>query len=1141
MNKLLLVSTFCLPLLSSVGYSEAPRPDSELLKDPSLVRCYLFQEGIRGQVRQLAGNGDGTLFLANDTLYGEPFSGSRRSKWLGPDPKTVGVKWGQGRFPGTFSIRPGTFSDSVVHSRFYSTDTGSFSIVTWVRPREGTGALLWSGRSDFKDGGFGLADNANVLSWTVMTKDGPVKIETPSLKRGAWHQVVASWNAETKTSQLFVDGKLLGEGAGKAAFVPSPSPAPSGFESTEDDYDGLRVGGFQGIYGTLFFDVDELLVFSRVLSASEIAAAYAAGKPAGSEPEQLAAYAQETQDEEAAGAIDISIPKDSFGYFTLGSNIPLEISIPAKRAGKYSARWNLQDINSQIVSRGEKILSAISEEGTSVTVPLQLDRCGLYFLHVEVRDESDHVLRQVEYPIGIIVQLPPADQRPVTSPLGAHAAIDRWPEATGLGVSNFRPIGWWEQMEPKPGVYNFEYNDQMVDEARKRHMEVMFCLNGVPSFADDPEAGTTFAEGKRTMDQYREFVTQLVRHYKGRVTSWEIINETNATQAGLGSETGKAKRYVEILKTAYEVIKKEDPESKVVGICGCPGFVPWTEAVLAAGGGPYFDILSVHNYRVNPITESVREKNILNVRDVLKRYGKDCPVWSTEFGVHQPRRIDGRPMSREKLLDLYAKKLGGDKGEEYVMIDMPLVPEAQAADWTIQAWLLDLANGCDRFFMLMGPNRFTPPLNDAEGTPSEMGVAFAAMAKVIMTMEKAEVFPLDSLRDAGVSIFQKDGRRDVVLFSEDQPELVFRAPGTKVIHGMDWLGNPWKKKVGKDGIVRLQVGSHPLYVLDVPKEFAPVSLIHIAAEGAVTEGKMTGDIVLSNPEATAATFHLAVETVKGIEVEFSPVSKVPAHGMVKVPFVLQAGELSRGTHETVFTVTNDAGIVIARTQLAFESLDTVISVPRMKAPIPFTADPDAWKDIKGTEISAESFVLSGKPVQGVPWAPQWRGAADLSFTYRLAWDPSEGLAILVEVTDDQFRPAPEEKLDVMFRYDCLEVFLDTRPVNLRLEPYSTGADQILVRPADSEKPEACTTRQKAGDSLEARFISRRTQTGYIIEGRIKPKAGATWKLEAGLPFALDLLLDDADKDLRKTILGIGFGGNDNSVSTKRWGWFKLAP
>jgi hypothetical protein len=1133
----LYITAFSLVLQAKAGQVASP----EKLKDPTVVRCYLFQEGMRGQVKQLAGNGEGDLFLGNNTLYGEPFIGSHRAKWLGIDSKSVGTLWGAGRFPDTYSIRPGNFNQSVVHSRFYTTPNGIFSIEAWLRPREGGGALIWAGGSQLEKGGFGLKDDGKNLEWLVMTKSGQVKVQSPALSRGLWHHVACVWEGGSQVARLYVDGAPAGESRASAPFWPSPPSRPTGFENPEDDYAGMRIGGQQG-NGVLTFDIDELWIYSRVLTDTEIAHSYTQGKPSGTSDENLARYEKEKAREGLALSLGLSIPRDSFGYFSVGSAIPVTFKIPAgvTTGGAWTARWVVRDIDNKVVKEGKEPLQSAGKDPVEKTASLVLSKCGVYFLFMEIRDEKDQELSRIEYPLGIIAALPPPDKRPESSPLGAHAAIDRWPEATVLGVSNFRLIGWWEQMEPKVGAYNFDWNDQMINEALKRNMEVMFCLNGVPLFEDDDEAGTRFADGKRTMDQYREFWTQLVRRYKGKVKYWEIINETNATQAELGGGTvAKAKRYVKVLKTAYEVIKKEDPEAKVVGICGCPGFVPWTESVLGAGGGPYFDILSVHNYRVVPIEESVKERNIANVRDVLRRYGKDCPVWNTEFGVHQPRRINGRPMPRETLLKLYASKLSGGDGKEYASIDMPLVPESQAAYWTIQSWLLDFGNGVSRFYMLMGPNRFTPDMNDAEGTPSEMGVAFAAMASVVMPMEKAEMLTLDSQRDVAVLIQRKGGRRDVALFSEDEPELAFKAPNLDVLRGMDWLGNPWSQKVDKDGLVRVKIGPRPLYLSDVPKGFAPVSLIRATFENG--KEKTGGILEINNPGSKDVTWRLSSNAPKGILVETQNSITVPAGGRVKVPFVLRSKEVSRGTHEITFTLSEPSGTPVACTQYSYESLNSVISVPRAKNPIPFRANPDDWKDTKAVMIDSVQFVVSGKPVQGVPWAPQWRGAADLSFKYRMAWDPSGGLAILIEVVDDEFRPAPDEKRNVMFQYDCLEVFLDTRPANLRMESYSPGVDQILVRPVDGNEPSVCVIQKKNGDGspYDVRFIGRRTKNGYILEGRIKPAAGAIWKLESGLPFALDLLLDDADKDLRKTIMGIGFGGNEDSISTKNWGWFQL--
>ena len=182
----------------------AGQPDlrlkSDRLNDPSLVRYYLFQEGKGGSVRQLAGNGEGELFLANNTLYGEPFPGTQRPKWHGIDPEFKGVTWGRGRFPGTHSIQPGNVANSVVHSRFYGDPKQGFSIEAWVRPRNGEGALIWAG--DSRKGGFGLTDNGKKLTWRVATKTGVVSVDGAALPRGRWSQVVCVWDAETSSACL---------------------------------------------------------------------------------------------------------------------------------------------------------------------------------------------------------------------------------------------------------------------------------------------------------------------------------------------------------------------------------------------------------------------------------------------------------------------------------------------------------------------------------------------------------------------------------------------------------------------------------------------------------------------------------------------------------------------------------------------------------------------------------------------------------------------------------------------------------------------------------------------------------------------------------------------------------------------------
>jgi len=163
----------------------------------------------------------------------------------------------------------------------------------------------------------------------------------------------------------------------------------------------------------------------------------------------------------------------------------------------------------------------------------------------------------------------------------------------------------------------------------------------------------------------------------------------------------------------------------------------------------------------------------------------------------------------------------------------------------------------------------------------------------------------------------------------------------------------------------------------------------------------------------------------------------------------------------------------------------------------------------------------------------------LSFAYRLAWNEEDGLKFLIEVVDDQFRPAPNEVN--VFQYDGIELFLDVRPHDMRKVSYTPGAEQLLVRAEGGEQASMCYVQSSAGKNsqMDVQFVGRQTENGYILEGRIKPIDGAPWKIESGLEIAFDLFVDDADEHLRKTIMGIGYGGLDNAKQSDRWGWYRL--
>ncbi|MBC2603649.1 hypothetical protein J3R74_001651 [Puniceicoccus vermicola] len=1115
--------------------AEVENGSDSWLQDPALVRYYPFEAGSGGRAEQLAGDGVGSLMLVGNSPYGEP-EDIYVQKWKGP---IVGTEWRPGRKPGTFSIRPGEPRESVIHSLFYETDSGTMTLEAWLRPEsKGTGPYVWAGGAFHS--GYVLGQSSGNFSWRIATTDEPKTVYAP-MQPNLWYHLVASWDAEHQKLLLYVNGELAAEEKMEADFIP-PEFVADRFNAPERDKGGLRIGGFQSSQvGAVPFNLDELAVYSRLLSPEEVRERYEAGKPQGSVEEQLAAFEVEQAKQALLEEIQMEIPADTYGYFPRGSEIPVTLAVPANPfwTGSLEASWRIEDLMGNTVSEGQRELSIREDEGATDDFMVTLPECGLYFLQIVLNDETGEEIDSVEYPLGAIVELPPLEEQPESSPLASHEIVTRGPEAPVLGFGALERIIRGPR-RVAPGEYDFSSMDEIVGEIRGRGLDLMLCINSVPKTLDEDPDSEVF-----NLVEYKDLMTQLVRRYKDDVQYWEIVNEPNSGHHGktLGTNNqDRAQKYVAVLKAAYEVVKREDPEAQVVGISGCPGFVPWLDAVMAAGGGPYFDIVTIHNYRTSPIQNSARKQEVLKVREILNQYGKDAPIWNGEFGIKQPAPVDGRPMTDEDFYETYEGRLNSTYGHQFLSGFMPVVPPEVSAAWTVQTILLDLADGCERVFQLAGAGNVYPfPVG--YGRPSEKGVAMAALAEVLLPMASVERIPTASIRDAAVLVTTLDGRRIAAVFSDDEPELMFRAKGVKVLKGMDIQGNPKEWPVDDEGVVHIETGMSAQYIFDVPEGFAQIPIAEVLADGVMEAGRLDGVVALYNPGEKEKVYRLDVELPGGVSLECEEEARVSAGETVEVPFILTAEQLKRGIHELSFDVLDAKGRLLAKTQYMLTATDATITIPAFRVPVPLVADPANWKDVPAVVVNQVDYVLSGKPVPGVPWAPQWKGEWDLSFQYRLAWNEEEGLCLLLEVRDDQLRPAPEEDVKRAFLYDNLELFVDIRPPSMRRSGYSSGVEQIMVQPVVEESAGEATAFSMVGDSsaLEIRFVGRLTEEGYIVEGRIKPKEDSPWTLEEGSTIALDILMDDADKDLRKTIMGIGYGGLENAKNTSNWGWFELGP
>ena len=209
---------------------------------------------------------------------------------------------------------------------------------------------------------------------------------------------------------------------------------------------------------------------------------------------------------------------------------------------------------------------------------------------------------------------------------------------------------------------------------------------------------------------------------RGQALNYEIENEVN----GGAFWKGTLEEYLELLKTGYDVIKKVDPQAKVLPSamgCGIVGHFQldlvqqeawkrhdgWLQSILST---KKFDVVNVHNYYfpsdivANGLTFRIYLEHI---RDLMKKSGVgDRPIWITETGyVSSPTDASGRM----------------DHGS----------PEKQAK-WLTEAYEQAFEFGVTRIYWLLLRDRNEPyfgsmGLADKKGNPRPAWDAFGQLAK----------------------------------------------------------------------------------------------------------------------------------------------------------------------------------------------------------------------------------------------------------------------------------------------------------------------------------------------------------------------------------------------------------------------------
>ena len=296
------------------------------------------------------------------------------------------------------------------------------------------------------------------------------------------------------------------------------------------------------------------------------------------------------------------------------------------------------------------------------------------------------------------------------------------------GVGTIRVPLQWQLIRIQPGEYDWSTVDQLLKIVQAKQIELVFTVR------------TNFPEEKQKQKHKRkrgaieitpesldkkgwvDFVGSLANRYRGQGVNYEIENEVNEEAFWKGT----LEQYLELLNAGYDVIKKADPNAKVLPSAMRCGILQnsqsswvgekawkwhdgWLKPILST---KKFDVVNVHDYYFpSGITANglTFRSYLQHIHDLMKESGLgDRPIWITETGfVSLPTDASGRM----------------DNGSY----------EKQAA-WLTEAYQQAFEFGAERVYWLLLRDRKeayfgSMGLVDAKGDPRPSWNAFRQLTK----------------------------------------------------------------------------------------------------------------------------------------------------------------------------------------------------------------------------------------------------------------------------------------------------------------------------------------------------------------------------------------------------------------------------
>ncbi len=251
-------------------------------------------------------------------------------------------------------------------------------------------------------------------------------------------------------------------------------------------------------------------------------------------------------------------------------------------------------------------------------------------------------------------------------------AAQATPLISQAGADSFRDEIYWHRIEPEKGVLTFpdRYNniDAVATHLSKSGGKPIIVLVYGNKFYDEGDT----VQSEEAIQAFARYAKFVARHFKGRVTLFEVWNEWNI---GLGSNKRpktmrSVETYIRLLKATATAIKQEVPEATVIGGSVAGPDDRWIQKFIDLGGLDAGDALSLHPYFYdrpgkNKPEDSIEWVQELNAK-ILKAHKKSVPLYLTELGWpnHHAKKYSSPTQTSDYLMRFFlqAKALPYVKG-----------------------------------------------------------------------------------------------------------------------------------------------------------------------------------------------------------------------------------------------------------------------------------------------------------------------------------------------------------------------------------------------------------------------------------------------------------------------------------------------